>query len=128
MSRSSSGRASLSAFLDKADPHCPGRKPTSSLMRFVSSCGTASAKACESFLGRHPGNVPCPSSWARTWSCAGGQQVRDVAVDVPDVQSDQSKPWNSPAADVVLLQHDRLNGLVLVQRGLALAAALGVRG
>ena len=54
---------------------------------------------------------------------AGSNESRSSAL--PVVQIDQSKPWKSPQADLVFLQHER-DGLCLVDGRLARAAAFRI--
>ncbi len=123
-SSSSSGRASPGARL-ASTARTAWKKPTSSRMRSASSCGTASANACDSSLTART-QRSLPSSCARMCSCAGGQQaeplLRRAGRPLRPVEAVEEA-----AADLVLLQHHG-DGLVLVERRLARAAALGVGG
>ncbi len=118
------GLAARRASLLASTARTAWKKPTSSRMRSASSCGTASANACESSRHGAAAAAPCRPPGARMCSCAAGSSdSRSCGVPV-----DPGRPVEAveqAAADLVLLEHHG-DGLVLVDRGLAGAAALGV--
>ncbi len=92
-SSSSSGRASPGARL-ASTARTAWKKATSSRMRSASSCGTASANACDSSRTART-QRSLPSSCARMCSCAAGSRP-SRSCGVPVVHFDQSKPWKRP--------------------------------
>ena len=101
------------------------KNATSSRASSASGRGTESANAFDSSTTAWTSRS-LPSSCARTCSWAAGRTAsRSVAV--PSMKSRVVEAVEDVAADLELLQHDG-DGLVLVDRGCALAAAVGVDG
>ncbi len=101
------------------------KKPTSSRMRIASSCGTASAKALDSSVTAWRSAVLAVLLGEHVL-LRGGQEREALRRVCRYVHGAPVEAVEDAAADLVLLQHER-DGLLLVDRRVALAAALGVR-